>query len=50
MYLTSQYASPVGELTLCSQEDRLAGLWPLRAPPSGRRCGVSCCRSPPARS
>lgn len=27
MYLTSQYASPVGELTLCSQEDRLAGLW-----------------------
>lgn len=27
MYLASQYASPVGNLTLCCCEDRLVGLW-----------------------
>ena len=27
MYYSAQYASPVGTLTLCAREDRLAGLW-----------------------
>ena len=27
MYYSAQYASPVGMLTLCAQENRLAGLW-----------------------
>ena len=27
MYYTAQYASPVGALTLCAREDKLAGLW-----------------------
>ena len=27
MYYSAQYVSPIGTLTLCAQEDRLAGLW-----------------------
>lgn len=27
MYYSAQYVSPIGTLTLCAHEDRLAGLW-----------------------